>query len=149
MKRDLTTWGWGAEMQGQCDGDGNPIVALSPVQIFDNINVMLNGRHLSFDVRPWFLNNRVMVPMRAIFEELGALVEWDQQTKTVTAKKGETVVMMTIGDTSPTINGQIVTIDQPAVVWNGRTLVPLRFVAESLGVSVGWDPSTWTATITS
>jgi len=148
LKRDFSTWGWGSGVQGQIDGDGNALVSLVPVQIFDYIRVVLDGRLLSFDVQPQFLNNRTMVPLRGIFEELGASIKWDQSTATITATKGDTVVILTIGDTSPTVNGQVVSIDQPAILSRNRTLVPLRFVAESLGVNVVWNPSTWTVTIT-
>jgi len=56
--------------------------------------------------------------------------------------------VLTIGSTYPTVNGQVVAIDQPGVIVDGRTLVPLRFVGESLGVTVNWDGPTRTVTIT-
>ena len=113
------------------------------------IRVMLDGRPLTFDVPPQLMNGRTLVPLRAIFEALGATVDWSEATQTVTATKGTTTVVLTIGSTSPTVNGTAVTIDQPGVLVNGRTLVPLRFVGESLGVKVDWDPNTWVVTITS
>jgi hypothetical protein len=85
--------------------------------------------------------------MRTIFEELGASVDWDDAKQTVNATKGDTVVALTIGNVSPTINGKVVTIDQPAITVNGRTLVPIRFIAESFGVKVDWDAATLTVTI--
>jgi len=90
-----------------------------------------------------------MVPLRAIFEALGAEVDWNASTQTVTGTKGSTVVQLTIGSTSPTVNGVVVPIDQPGVVIEERTMVPLRFVGESLGVTVEWDGPTSTITITS
>ena len=87
--------------------------------------------------------------MRAIFEALGASVDWNGAAQTVTATNGDTVVRLTIGSATATVNGVSVTIDQPGVVVNGRTLVPLRFVAESFGVSVNWNGATRTVTITS
>ena len=79
---------------------------------------------------------------------MGATVSWDGSTQTATATRDGTVVMLTIGDTSPTINGQIIEIDQPGTIIDGRTLAPLRFVAEAFGGTVRWDGGTQTATIT-
>jgi hypothetical protein len=115
----------------------------------DGITVLLDGRPMEFDVHPRIINERTMVPLRAIFEALGADISWNNSTQTVTATKGDTVIVLTIGCTSPTVNGRVVTIDQPGVVVDGRTLVPLRFVAEALGVAVNWFGMTRTVTITS
>ena len=89
-----------------------------------------------------------MVPLRAVFEAMGATVEWNDDTQTVTGTKSGTVVILTIGSVSPTINGNIVAIDQPAVIVSDRTLTPLRFVAEAFGGTVVWDDNTQTAAIT-
>jgi len=113
------------------------------------ISVLLNGSELSFDVPPQTVDGRTLVPLRAIFEALGAEVNWNDSTQTITGTKGDTTVVLPLGSTTPTVNGQTVTIDVPAMVQNGRTLVPLRFVAEALGVVVDWNPSTRTVTITS
>jgi len=114
----------------------------------DEIWVILDGKRLFFDVPPMIISDRTVVPLRVIFEALDAKVDWDNDSKTVTAKKDDTVVTLKIGDTSPLINGEAVTIDQPGVIVDGRTLVPLRFVAESFGVAVDWDGATRTVTIT-
>jgi len=113
------------------------------------VRVILDGELMAFDVPPQIINNRTMVPLRAIFEALGAEVDWDSGTRTVTGTKGDTVIVLVIGSTAPTVNGQVVTIDQPGVIVGGRTLVPLRFVAESLGVTVDWDGEARIVTITS
>ena len=113
------------------------------------ISVLLDGTPMLFDVSPQIINGRTMVPLRAIFEALGAEVEWDGAAQMATATRGDTVVVLPIGSTSPRVNGQVVTIDQPGVIVGGRTLVPLRFVAESFGVGVNWDGATRTVTITS
>ena len=112
-----------------------------------DISVIVDGKTLSFDVPPQITNGRTLVPLRAIFEEIGAAIEWDGDSQTVTAVKGETVVVLTIGSHTPTINGETVTIDQPGVIVNGRTLAPLRFVAEAFGGTVEWDGETQTASI--
>lgn len=113
------------------------------------INVLLDGTALTFDVPPQMVDGRTLVPLRAIFEALGAEVDWNDATRTITATKDATTVVLALGSTTPTVNGQTVTIDVPAAAIDGRTLVPLRFVAESFGVEVNWDGDTRTVTITS
>jgi len=114
-----------------------------------SIDVLLDGELLGFDVPAQIVNGRTVVPLRAIFEALGAEIEWDDAAKTVTATKGGDVVVLAIGSVSPTVNGRVVAIDQPGIVVSGRTMVPLRFVAEALGVSVDWDGAARAVAITS
>jgi N-acetylmuramoyl-L-alanine amidase len=113
----------------------------------DGIKVTIDGKALAFDVPPQNINGRVLVPLRAIFEEMGAAIDYDPDTRTVTAIKGGTVVVLTIGDTSPTVNGAVVAIDQPGVIVDGRTLAPLRFVAEAFSGTVVWEATSQTAAI--
>ena len=101
--------------------------------------VIRNGKVLDFDVPPKIENGRALVPLRAIFESMGANVKWDEKTQTVTAKKDNTSVSIEIGSLTPSINGQIKKIDVPAKLVQGRTLAPLRFVGEAFGESVDWD----------
>jgi len=112
------------------------------------IKVTLDGAALSFEVPPQIINGRTMVPLRAIFEAMGAEVVWDPDTQTVTATKGDLAVVLIIGDTSPTVDGEAVALDQPGVIVDGRTLAPLRFVAEAFGGTVDWVEATQTAAIT-
>ncbi|MCL2166688.1 MAG: copper amine oxidase N-terminal domain-containing protein, partial [Clostridiales bacterium] len=125
----------------------DPVPSVLPPAV-DGIKVILNGKALVFDVPPQIVNGRTLVPLRGIFEEMGAAIEYDGATQTVTATKDGTVVILTIGDTSPAINGAVVPIDQPGIIVDGRTLAPLRFVAEAFGGSVEWNGDTQTATIT-
>jgi len=111
------------------------------------ITVTINGEPISFDVQPQIINDSVMVPMRVIFEEMGATVLWDAQTRTATAEKGETTVVLQAGSLISTINGAHRQLIQPGIVINGATLVPLRFVAEAFGGSVEWDSASNTAVI--
>jgi hypothetical protein len=112
------------------------------------IKVTLDGAALSFEVPPQIINGRTMVPLRAIFEAMGAEVVWDPDPQTVTATKGDLAVVLIIGDTSPTVDGEAVALDQPGVIVDGRTLAPLRFVAEAFGGTVDWVEATQTAAIT-
>ena len=120
-----------------------------PVQAADPITVFLDGRALSFDVAPVIDNGRVLVPMQAIFEDLGAVVSWDSESGTATGVKDEVTVILPVGSIFPTINGEAQTLDVPAKIIYGRILVPLRFVAEAFGGNVSWNPDTQTVSINS
>lgn len=111
------------------------------------ISVRLDGRKVYFDQLPSIVNDRTLVPLRAIFEALDAEVAWDGATRTVTATKGDTVVVLTIDSTTPTVNGETQTLDAPAMIINSRTMVPARFVAQSFGAVVDWDGATRTVII--
>lgn len=105
----------------------------------DNIKVMLDGRTITFDVQPQIINDRTMVPLRAIFEALGASVDWNSKTKTVTSQKGSTKIELTINSNIMYVNNTKVTIDAPACIIDDRTLVPLRAISEAYSIEVNWD----------
>ena len=104
----------------------------------DGITVILNGKQLEFDVEPMLINSRTMVPMRVIFEALGAKVDWDGTTQTAIGVTNSTTIKITIGKDYLLKNDNIVVLDSPAVVISGRTLVPVRAIAESLDCKVEW-----------
>jgi len=115
----------------------------------DEIKVTVDGKQLTFDQPPIMENNRVLVPMRAIFEALNSQIDWDDATKTVTATKGDVVVKATIGQAEIIKNGTSIALDVAPVIVNGRTLVPVRAVSEALDAKVDWDQETKTVIITS
>ncbi len=112
------------------------------------ITVKVNGQLVNFDQPPIIIDGRTLVPLRAIFEALGATVEWNGDTQTVTSKKGSTSVSLSIDSNAMYKNGKAVTLDVPAQLINDRTLVPARAVAEAFGCDVDWDSDTKTVTIT-
>lgn len=104
------------------------------------ISVLVDGKTLSMDSPPVQENGRVLVPLRAIFEAIGASVGWDQKTSTITAKKGDTTVVLKLGEKNAKVGATTVTLDVPARLGAGnRTLVPVRFVGEAFGGNVNWD----------
>lgn len=103
------------------------------------IAVTLDSRPLYFDVSPRMIDGRVMVPLRAIFESLGAEVGWDGATQTITGQKEGLFVTLRLNDTQAEVGGKSVSLDVAAVQIDGRTFVPARFVAESFGAEVAWD----------
>lgn len=125
------------------------ILPLPMARADDSIRVTVDGRLLSFDVPPQIVDGRTLVPLRAIFEALGASITWDGATQTVTAVRGDRTVILQVGAPTATVNGQPVTLAVPAQIIGGRTMVPLRFVAEALGAGVEWEGETRTARITS
>lgn len=102
------------------------------------ISVMINGAEVDFDVLPQIHNGRTLVPMRKIFETIGAVINWDDNTNTVTARKDDTVISLTIGFEQAFIDGVMSMLDQEPIVIDGRTLVPVRFISEALGADVEW-----------
>lgn len=118
-----------------------------PVQAETDIIIQINGQKFESDVAPQIQQGRVLLPMRLIFEALGAQVNWDPAYRTVNAEKGSTTVSLAIGSSFAKVNGVVKTLDTPAVIVQNRTLVPVRFVAESLGSDVQWDGVTRTVFI--
>jgi len=125
------------------------LMLISPV-FAQNIQVQLDGSPLSFgNVPPTNLNGHVLVPLRGVFEALGAQVDYQASTRTVLAAKGNTNLRLQIGSTTAYVNENPVVLEVPAQVILGSTLVPLRFVSEALGAQVSWNPATKTISITS
>ena len=126
------------------------IIAVSGVSghAAGTITVVVNNEQIYFDQPPVIDNGRTMVPLRAIFEALGASVDWEQSTQTVTAIRGDVTVSLTIGSNILIINGDDIELDVPAQIVGGRTLVPVRAVAESFGADVKWEQNIRTVTIT-
>lgn len=111
------------------------------------VSVTINGSNLTFDQPPVLINGRTMVPLRGIFEALGAKVYWEESTQTVTATRGNTIITFRIGDSNAGVAGKAVKISPAAQVINGRTLVPVRFVSEALNAKVEWDEASSTVII--
>jgi len=104
--------------------------------------VYLNGSPLRLEVAPIQQNGRTLVPMRDIFEALGAVVNYNSLNQSIAAQKGNTVVRMALGTANATVNNLPVKLDAPAQSYYGRTMVPLRFVSEALGADVAFNPGT-------
>ena len=105
------------------------------------ICVYMNDEIINFDVEPMIVNGRTMVPMRAIFEKLGAEVSWDPVTNTATAFNDTTYVSITIGSLFMDTYLEAIKLDAPAMIVDGRTLIPLRAVSEAFACEVIWIES--------
>lgn len=126
-----------------------PKPAPKPVPKPTPLTVYIDGVKQTYDVPPVLENGRTLVPLRGIFESLGASVEWNQKQQLVRASHSGTKIQLRIGSKSPTVNGKIVPIDVPAKMTSGRTIVPLRFVGEALGATVQYDSANRAVKITS
>lgn len=124
------------------------LIMFCPVMA-QQIRVFINGGEISFDQPPVMINGNVMVPMRGIFEELGADVKWKSSTQTITAIKDSTEIIIQIGSTFASVDGKTQQLSARATMIGGRTLVPLRFISEALGADVVWQGATRTVLISS
>ncbi|WP_339182422.1 CotH kinase family protein [Paenibacillus sp. FSL R5-0701] len=114
------------------------------------ITVTLDGKSITFpDQDPLQQNGRVMVPVNAILEAMGAEVTWDKTAKTVTAVLNDQTFVLKVGSSTATVNGETLEIDAPAIIQNSRTLVPVRFISEGLGLTVDWDQTAAQVSLTS
>jgi hypothetical protein len=131
--------------------DGQERGISTAIVVTNQIPIYIDGERLYFElseVAPLIYNDRIMVPVRKIFEKLGAELIWDDATRTITATKGKSTVQMKIGSKSATVNGKAVTLDAPPRIEDGRTVVPLRFVSQAFGGKVEWKADTGSAYIT-
>ena len=124
-------------------GDSHCLVIIGEAPL----TIEIDGQLLKTDVPPVILAGRTMVPLRAIFEALDTEVEYIAETRTIIGTKGETRIELQVDSTQTRVNGEDVTLDVPATVMDGRTLVPVRFIAESTGQEVGWEARTRTVII--
>ena len=118
------------------------------------IEVRIDGHYIAFDSEPLIINDRTLVPIRAIAEALGAAVSYDAQTKTITITKGGDTITMTVGADRAHIKyydgaEYEPTLDCPSLIINDRTLVPVRFISEAFNKNVQWQSDTKTVWITS
>ena len=123
-------------------------LSVQPAQAQD-ITVTIDGEQLQTDQAPIIQNGRTLVPLRSIFESLGAEVSWYQSSGSIYCYRNDASLSLTVNDHYAYINGSQVYIDQPPIIVNSRTLVPVRVVSEALGATVVWDNTDRTVTITS
>jgi len=115
-----------------------------------DVSVTVDGRKVVFpDAKPFIdENGRTLIPVRFVTEDLGATVEWNAQDREVYITKDGVYIMIRIGQEIILVNGRTKAMDTKAIIKEDRTYVPIRYVAEELGATVGWDASTRTVIIT-
>ena len=136
----------------------NDMLLISPNPFADDsIKVLVNDQQIDFTdengnvVEPKIINSRTMVPMRKIFEVFGANVEWEGTTQTITATTESKTLVLQINNQEATVKSgdteEKIMLDSAPVIYDSRTLVPVRFIAESLELHVDWVPETRTVVI--
>ena len=155
-------YAWATDDYIYIDQDVEYILRIPMSQLEDQVYVQLNDKLLGFDQPPVTENDRTLVPMRFLFEQMGAEVVWNDATQTATATVPVTTeeeiqtfglaeeksVTFSVDNTTATVNGSAATMDVPARLINDKTMVPLRFLSENLGFNVQWDEATRTAIVT-
>lgn len=114
----------------------------------NNVTVYVNNEKVEFDVNPILENGRTLVPLRGVFENLDAKVDWNKNIMQVVIKDGNNEIAMMMDKNKVMVNGEIKDIDTPTKMINSRTFAPLRFIGETLGHDVKWDGSTNSVYIT-
>lgn len=123
------------------------LLTLSTLTSSSALSVLVNGQPLNSDVPPQIINNRTFVPVSAVADATGAVVEWHPGPKAVVIKKGMNEVQLKIGESFGIKNGNKVVLDAPAQIVDGRTMVPLSFIASNLDIPVSYDSATKTVLI--
>ncbi|ATW26598.1 copper amine oxidase N-terminal domain-containing protein [Candidatus Formimonas warabiya] len=112
------------------------------VKVLPVTNVFMKNGEVKFDTPPVVKEGRILLPLRAISEATGATVAWDPGAKKVTITQGEKEIIFDLTLQKVYVDGTETTIDVSADVMNNRTVVPLRFIMENLGLKVQWEPET-------
>lgn len=121
----------------------------APTQNSKEINLIINSVPVNNGAKPIIKNGRTLAPIRIISESLGASVDWDKATQKVTVTKGSDIIEMTINKPQVKVNGKTSVLEQAPILHSNSTMLPLRFIGESLGCLVEWDSKTRTVTVTS
>jgi uncharacterized repeat protein (TIGR02543 family) len=113
--------------------------------------MLMNGKSVALEAAPVILNSRTLLPIRAVVEAVGGSIVWDASTQKVTITRKDKTVDLWIGRNVANVSGRSVNVDSDPnvvpIIMSGRTLLPLRFVAEALALDVQWDAATKTITI--
>lgn len=125
------------------------LVFLSSFISASAINVHVNNNNISMDVPPVIVEGRTLVPVAAIAQSLKGEVSWDASTKTVTITRDSKIIKLQLNNKTVTVDGQVMNLDVPAQSINGRTMVPVSFIAKVFNEKVVWHPTTQTVLINS
>jgi len=126
------------------------LLATATAVYASDIGVSIDGQEITFpDQAPLIVDGRTLVPVRGVFEALGFDVDWNDEERAAVLTSPNYQLIIPIGSYSFTTNGTVHTLDVPAQIISGRTMLPIRFPLESVGYTLAWDPATRTVVITS
>ncbi|WFD10988.1 stalk domain-containing protein [Tepidibacter hydrothermalis] len=115
------------------------LIKIKPVKDQKAISIKVDSKVVSTDQYPYIENSRTFVPIRFIAESLGANVSWDQSSQEAILEYEDKIIRLPIYSSTATINGSSVALDAPVNIYNARTFVPVRFIAETFDCSVDWN----------
>jgi N-acetylmuramoyl-L-alanine amidase len=113
------------------------------------VSLMVDGETVESDVPPVIVKGRTLIPAKAVFEDMGAGVSWNEDARLVTITLGASEVMLTIDSKTAFVNGAQAVMDVPALIIDGRTMIPVSFVGKSLSCGIAWDDASRTVLISS
>jgi ABC-type glycerol-3-phosphate transport system substrate-binding protein len=122
--------------------------AVTTIEVFiGKTTGTVNGKATTLDQGAVIKNSRTLVPLRFITEAMGATVAWDAATRTANINLADNKISLTVDKAVAKVNGYDVQLDAPAMILNGRTVVPVRFVAESMGATTAWNAAQQKVTV--
>lgn len=123
------------------------LLKIQPIQDQKTISIKIDAKVVSTDQHPYIENSRTFVPIRFIAENLGANVSWDESSQEAILEYEDKTIKLPVYSSTATINGSSVGIDAPVTIYNSRTFVPVRFIAETFDCSVNWDADSYVVDI--
>ncbi|MFA7637276.1 MAG: copper amine oxidase N-terminal domain-containing protein [Monoglobales bacterium] len=128
---------------------GTPSPAAGAIKVFVYDSSSDITKRITFpDQQPVIVNDRTLIPVRGLFEDMGYVVSWDDATQTATLASPGITIRVPVGQNFIYRGDRAIPVDVPAQLINSRTMIPLRAISEAMGFDVGWDEDTKTVTIT-
>ena len=122
-------------------------VPQAEVVVQEQLTITINKNSVRTDVPPIMVEGRTLVPVRGVFNAFNARIDWLPDVRRVHILSSAQEIWLRIGVAHADVNNQEVLLDVPPMIYRSRTMVPLRFIAETLGATVSWDPNTQRITI--
>ncbi len=119
------------------------------VSLANNVTLYLDGNEVFCSPPPCIIDGRTFIPARAVFQEMGAKIDWDGEKKQVTVDYNDIKIEMTIGSKVSVVNGEKISSEVAPLIISDRTMIPLRFVGETLKANVFWDEKNYAAHVES
>lgn len=109
--------------------------------VTSSAKVAVSGTTLNLERTPIVINGRIVVPVRTVFSNINADIDWNELRNRLVITNDNTTIIMYMGYINCYVNGQIKEMEAPAVLFNGTVMVPVRFVAETFNIPIGWNES--------
>ncbi|RCW42391.1 stalk domain-containing protein [Paenibacillus prosopidis] len=148
LLKDGTVLSWGTNEFGQAGLGVTDFRIETPQPVRKSIDIYLDGKEIAMATPPLLIQGATYVPLRGVFENMGASLSWDTKIRSAIAVKGSVTIVLNTVTGQTTVNGQTVASDRRPVLVNDSIFVPLRLVSETLGADVKWDDAAYTVRIT-